>query len=191
MEFKIKNTDNTESTINLDAKTLWESVLKDDEAKKLYQSDLDSKISKGINTFKEQSLPKLVEDEISKRYPAETPEQKKMKELELKIAELDKKNQTERLNAFKLQEMVNNKIPVEFKDFINGDSEDTVKTNIDTFNKLFGTKISEEVQNKFKDNGRTPKTDDDKGLKKYTLEQVKNMTKEEFGKLKPSQIITE
>ena len=55
------------------------------EGAKLLQPRLDSYFSKGLQTWKDNNLNKLIDEEVAKRNPGETPEQKEIRELKAQI----------------------------------------------------------------------------------------------------------
>ena len=57
------------------------------EGKQLIQPKMDSYFSKGLDTWKNNNLQKLIDEEVSRRNPAETPEQKAIRELQQQMAQ--------------------------------------------------------------------------------------------------------
>lgn len=116
-----------------------------------YQSTLDSKVSKGINTFKEKTLPSLIEEEVKKRTDTNlTPEQKRLKELEDQINQMTQEKQyNEKLktNASKLKEK---KLSTDLAKYINTDEDITF------FETLFNEEVQSAVQSKIKSNPAVP-----------------------------------
>jgi hypothetical protein len=58
------------------------SFIESEKGKKLMQPRLDTYFHKGLETWKDKTLPSIIESEISKRNPKETDEQKKLRALE-------------------------------------------------------------------------------------------------------------
>jgi NH3-dependent NAD+ synthetase len=52
-----------------------------EDGKKLLQSLSDNRVTRGIDTWKQNNLDKLVEEEIGKRFPPETEEKKETSRL--------------------------------------------------------------------------------------------------------------
>ncbi len=126
------------------------------EGKKLLQPRLDQHFTKGLETWKEKTLPGLIEEEISKRYPEETKEQKALKKLQ---ADLEAEKQA------RLKESLRNKaitaatekgLPVALVDHFLGQDEETTLANIGKFEAVFQEHLKTAVEAKFKENGRTP-----------------------------------
>ena len=79
-----------------------ENYLGNSEGQKLMQPKLDKYFNKGLETWKQNNLEKLIDEEIAKRYPEETPEMRKIKELEQKLAEKEREAVRKRLDLHQL-----------------------------------------------------------------------------------------
>ena len=116
-----------------------------EDGKKWMQSKLDSYTTKGLATYKtnfmEKDLPKLLNDEITKRYPAETESDKKLRELELKFQESEKDKHNARLQSKLLKVANESKIPDFFVDYAIDKDEESSITRL----KELGTKYTETV----------------------------------------------
>ena len=88
--------------INKDNLTLEElkNIINGNEGFKAWlSSEKDRHFSTSLNTWKENNLSKEVEKEISKRYPAETEEQKKLRDLELKLQAMEQESKMKEIKA--------------------------------------------------------------------------------------------
>jgi len=116
-----------------------------EDGKKWMQSKLDSYTTKGLATYKtnfmEKDLPKLLNDEITKRYPAETESDKKLRELEVKFQESEKDKHNARLQSKLLKVANESKIPDFFVDYAIDKDEESSITRL----KELGTKYTETV----------------------------------------------
>jgi isopropylmalate/homocitrate/citramalate synthase len=138
----------------LSDESVKEYLEKDENGKKLFNSLSDAKVTKAIKTYEEKTLPKLVEEEIKKRNPDETPEQKRIRELEAKFAERDKQASVAERRAKALKYAQEKGYPTEFVDnFLGEDEESTIK-NLDAFGEKYKADIAKEVEEKFKQHGR-------------------------------------
>ena len=63
------------------------------ESHKALKGYRDSFVTKSLDTYREKTLPGLIDEEIKKRHPDETPEQKRIRELEQKLAERERREQ--------------------------------------------------------------------------------------------------
>lgn len=142
----------TLKTVNIDS--VKEYLEKDEAGKKYLQSITDAQVTKGIETFKSKTMPSLIEEEIKRKFPAETEDQKKLRSLE--------ENQAKLQNEIKRKDLLNKaislatekKLPLRIIDRFLGDDEETTIKNIELLESEYNGAISKEVETKFKGNGR-------------------------------------
>ncbi|MGG0619730.1 DUF4355 domain-containing protein [Bacillus altitudinis] len=128
--------------------------LETEEGKKLLQPRLDQHFTKSLDTWKENNLEKIVEDEVSKRNPSKTPEQ-------LEIEKLRKDMESER-NARNREKLVNTALKVADKktlpkdviDFFIGENEESTIENLGKLEESFNAAVQAAVDAKFKESGR-------------------------------------
>lgn len=132
-----------------------QQFLETDEGKRLLQPILDRYHTKSLETWKEKSLPKLIDEKIKELYPDETPEQKKLRELEQKLTDAEKARIKESLRNKALSIATQKGLPLELVDYFVGPDEDTTISNLDGLDKIWKEQIKVGVESKFKDNGRT------------------------------------
>lgn len=143
----------TLKTVNLDS---VKEFLEKDEGKKYIQSLSDAAVTKGIETFKTKTMPGLFEEEFKKRNPAETEEQKMLRQL--------KENQ-QRLEAdLKRKDLLNKaitiatekKLPLKIVERFLGEDDETTVKNLELLETEYNGAIKTAVELKFKENGREP-----------------------------------
>ena len=137
------------------------------EIKGYYTSTVDSKVSKGINTFKEKTLPQLIEEGIkAKSTEGLTEEQKQLKALteELERMKLEKE-QAELLESNR-KKLKDNNLSEDLAKYIKADED------IEFFKNLITDGINAGVQEKIKGNNYTPPTDNNLGGGKITWDMV-------------------
>lgn len=105
-----------------------------EDGKGYLQSYTDSKVSKGIETFKQNNLSKLVEEEIKKRNPQD-PKDLEIQELKQKFEELEKEKARESLlvKASKIAKEKN--IPNDILEYFIGSDEEITMNNLTTLEK--------------------------------------------------------
>lgn len=132
------------------------AFLDTEEGKKLLQPKLDSHFTKGLETWKEKTLPSLIEDEIKKKFPGETEEQKRLRKLEDELAkERQARVKSELVN--KATTLATQKgLPVELVSYFVGQDEDSTVNNLTALENIWQQALEKAVADKFKDNGRTP-----------------------------------
>jgi hypothetical protein len=182
------NSENSTKT-EVDIKTVQAFLESNEEGKKFLQSYTDAKITKALKTYESETVPKLVDSEISKRYPAETPEQKKLKEMESKLASLETEAKREKLVNLALTEAQKRNLPTKLVKYLVADNDEVTLKNIEEFETEYFSAVSNNVDDKLKVGGRrVPQQTQNSGAVKfvedYSQEELRAMTSEEFRKLK-------
>lgn len=124
------------------------------------QSQIDSFVSKGVETFKQGKMQDYIKEAVKKATipPEETPEQKEIRELKEKFAQMEnEKAETEKKLA--REQLVKDargyaeekKYPTELLDFFVGADLDSSKANLDKMNEVINgivkNAINKDVQN--------------------------------------------
>jgi len=125
-----------------------------EEGKKLLQSLSDNRVTRGIDTWKQNNLDKLVEEEIGKRFPPETEEKKKLRDLERKHSELVRELKKKDLLTKAVEIATVKRIPLKLIDKFIGEDEETTLSNLGLFEEIFSKAVEEAVAEKFRANGR-------------------------------------
>lgn len=135
---------------------LTKDFIETEQGSKLIQPKLDSFFSKGLETWKSKSLPEIIKQEVDKRNPDETPEQKRIRELEEKL-------QAQERNAFKadlksktVKELSSNGLPAELSNLLDFNDEDSMQDSIKQFKDIFDAYVNKAVDDRFKSTGKTP-----------------------------------
>ena len=146
-----------------------ENYLQNSEGQKLMQPKLDKYFNKG--------LEKLIDEEIAKRYPEETPEMRKIKELEQKLAEKEREAVRKEL-TIKAQQLASEKgLPTDLATYFIAENEELTIENIEKFDSAYKTHLDNAVIERTK--GTTPKMTASQSPKP---KDVKQMTFEEFAR---------
>lgn len=126
------------------------------EGKKLLQPKLDAHFTKGLETWKEKTLPSLLDEEIKKKFPGETEEQKRLRKLEEELAkERQARVKSELIN--KATTLATQKgLPVELVAYFVGQDEDSTVNNLTALENIWQQHLQKAVEEKFKESGRTP-----------------------------------
>jgi hypothetical protein len=125
-----------------------------EEGKKLLQPRLDQNFHRGLETWKTNNLESIIEEEVKKRNPDKTPEQKKIEELEKKIQDAENARiRGELVNkAFKVAD--EKSLPKDVIDFLIGEDEDKTLENLSKFEQSYTAALQKAVDEKFKAGGR-------------------------------------
>jgi Domain of unknown function (DUF4355) len=128
--------------------------LETDEGKKLIQPRLDLNFTKGLETWKANNLETLVNDELAKRNPAQTEEQKRIAALEKALEDQKKEAQREKLTNIAMKHATEKQLPTDLINFFLADDEDGTTANLGKFEETFTKAVQAAVESKFKSNGR-------------------------------------
>ena len=121
-------------------------------------SEKDRHFSTSLNTWKENNLSKEVEKEISKRYPAETEEQKKLRDLELKLQSMEQESRMKEIKANTMRVINDKKLDSEILDFVLSETEEVTISKIDKLESLIDRLATQRVEEKYKQANTTPST---------------------------------
>ena len=150
----------------------FKNVLENNQMiKGYYTSQMDSSISKAINShdekFRRDKLPKIIEDELKKRSnEGLTPEQIEIKELKTQMEAMKAEKEANDLlnaNRNKLKEA---KLSEDLAKYIKEDSD------IEFFKNLITESVNDGVKNKINNSSYTPPSDGNLGGGKITWDMV-------------------
>lgn len=153
------------------------SYLDTKEGSKLLQPRLDSHFSKGLQTWKDNNLNKLIDEEVAKRNPGETPEQKEIRELKAQIEKDRNEREKEKLTNIAMKKANELGLPLNLVNHFIGTDENTTISNLEDFNKLYQESIQTQVDAKFKQNGRDVNTYGDE-TKQISTSSIADIAKE-------------
>jgi len=180
MSEETKNEQATENKITLEAvKNYLES---DAEGKKWLQAEKDRTVTKGIETWKENNLDKIIDEKTREKYPEETPEQKRLKDLEQKLASVENARVRETLRNKALSKLTESGLPTQLADLVVDKDEESTMSKLDMIQQLWDNGMKQQVENKFKENGRQPAESPNKA-EKLTKEQIAKMSPEKINEL--------
>lgn len=147
---------------------------------------VDKKVGSGIEGFKTNTMAALVEQQVSDRIKKQKDETAAETQFRLINEKLDKveseRKREQHIN--KALEYANGKIPSKYVHKLLGNDADETISNIDEFIKDFNISVNEEVDERFKEHGRTVSYKQNTQPEKtsFTKEEVAKMPKEEFKK---------
>ena len=156
----------------------------DPEGQKLTQSMTDAKVTKGIETWRQNNLDKLlterVEQEITKRYPAETEEQKRLRVLEDKLAASEQARNREALRVVAREQATAKGIPPSLVDHFLGQDENQTAENLAKLESELAAYKQRTVEELYRSLGRQPITTTAADQQTtFTTEQITRMSPQE------------
>ncbi|MCK0470885.1 DUF4355 domain-containing protein [Halalkalibacter sp. APA_J-10(15)] len=131
------------------------AFLETDEGKKLLQPRLDKYFTTGLETWKSNNLQKLVEEEVAKKNPSETPEQKEIRELKEKFAAIEQEKTRETLKNKALSTLTEKKLPTFLLDYLIGNDEDSTNKSLTKFEETWNLQLQSVKEELLKENGTT------------------------------------
>lgn len=131
-----------------------ERYLDSPEGRKLLQPRLDQNFTKGLNTWKEKNLDKLIEDEVKKRNPEKTPEQLELDKLRKEIEDERKARNRETLVNKALKVAKEKNLPDGIIDFFIAEDEENTLANLTKLEEEYSKAVQSSVESKFKEHGR-------------------------------------
>ena len=152
------------------------SFLDTEEGKKVIQPKIDGHFSKGLESWKKNNLEKLIGEEVAKRNPAETPEQKQIRELteRLNKKELEEKRQI--LMNKGLLKADEKKLPKDLVSYFLGEDENSTFTNLDKLESIFNSHISTAVEERLKNGYKPPANNNNNNI------DISKMSMDEYAK---------
>jgi hypothetical protein len=160
------------------------AYLKTEEGKKAalktVQSDIDRRVTEGIESFKTNNLDKLVEEAYNKKHPPEDERDARIRALEERDRQREAELTREKRRTAALQRLGEEQLPVELVDRLIGDTDEDTSTHIETYKKVFTETVNLAVEARMKAN-KPPKPGDDDPTKSEVNPWKKktwNMTKQ-------------
>ncbi len=132
------------------------AFLDTEAGRKLLQPKLDQHFTKGLETWKEKTLPSLLDEEIKKKFPGETEEQKRLRKLEEELAQERQARLKSELQNKATTLATQKGLPVEIISYFVGQDEDTTISNLTALENIWQQALEKAVEAKFKDSGRSP-----------------------------------
>ena len=112
----------------------------------LCDKTVNTRLNKGIESWKEKNLNDLIETEINKRYPQKTEAELKFEEQQKQIEQIQAEKQQLQLQIKYQNLMAENKLPLEILDFVAGEDIQSTISNIERFKKLVEDMVDKHSQ---------------------------------------------
>ncbi|HDP5793735.1 TPA: DUF4355 domain-containing protein [Staphylococcus aureus] len=149
-----------------------------EEGKRFIQPELDRYHSKGLESWKEKNLENLIEQEVQKRNPEQSEEQKRISALEKELEKRDAEAKREKLRSNALGKAQELNLPTSLVDRFLGDSDEDTEQNLKALKETFDKYVQEGVESKFKSSGRDVKESQNQGLESSNVKSIEEMAKE-------------
>lgn len=149
-----------------------------EEGKRFIQPELDRYHSKGLESWKEKNLENLIEQEVQKRNPEQSEEQKRISALEKELEKRDAEAKREKLRSNALGKAQELNLPTSLVDRFLGDSDEDTEQNLKALKETFDKYVREGVESKFKSSGRDVKESQNQDLEPSNVKSIEEMAKE-------------
>nr|WP_077517557.1 DUF4355 domain-containing protein [Staphylococcus aureus] len=149
-----------------------------EEGKRFIQPELDRYHSKGLESWKEKNLEDLIEQEVRKRNPEQSEEQKRFSALEQELEKRDAEAKREKLRSNALGKAQELNLPTSLVDRFLGDSDEDTEQNLKALKETFDKYVQKGVESKFKSSGRDVKESRNQDLDPSNVKSIEEMAKE-------------
>lgn len=149
-----------------------------EEGKRFIQPELDRYHSKGLESWKEKNLEDLIEQEVRKRNPEQSEEQKRISALEQELEKRDAEAKREKLRSNALGKAQELNLPTSLVDRFLGDSDEDTEQNLKALKETFDKYVQKGVESKFKSSGRDVKESQNQDLDPSNVKSLEEMAKE-------------
>lgn len=149
-----------------------------EEGKRFIQPELDRYHSKGLESWKEKNLEDLIEQEVRKRNPEQSEEQKRISALEQELEKRDAEAKREKLRSNALGKAQELNLPTSLVDRFLGDSDEDTEQNLKVLKETFDKYVQKGVESKFKSSGRDVKESQNQDLDPSNVKSIEEMAKE-------------
>ncbi|HHC9945685.1 TPA: DUF4355 domain-containing protein [Staphylococcus aureus] len=149
-----------------------------EEGKRFIQPELDRYHSKGLESWKEKNLEDLIEQEVRKRNPEQSEEQKRISALEQELEKRDAEAKREKLRSNALGKAQQLNLPTSLVDRFLGDSDEDTEQNLKALKETFDKYVQKGVESKFKSSGRDVKESRNQDLDPSNVKSIEEMAKE-------------
>ncbi|EYO88562.1 TPA: DUF4355 domain-containing protein [Staphylococcus aureus] len=149
-----------------------------EEGKRFIQPELDRYHSKGLELWKEKNLEDLIEQEVRKRNPEQSEEQKRISALEQELEKRDAEAKREKLRSNALGKAQELNLPTSLVDRFLGDSDEDTEQNLKALKETFDKYVQKGVESKFKSSGRDVKESRNQDLDPSNVKSIEEMAKE-------------
>lgn len=125
----------------------------------LCDKTVNSRLDKGIESWKNSNLENLINEEINKRYPQKTEAEIKFEEQQKALEKVQEEKKQLELQVKYQSLMSENNLPMEVLDFVTGKDIESTISNIERFKNLTEKYINMMVEQRFADGPKPSKSE--------------------------------
>ena len=109
---------------------------------------MDQFASRAIETFKTKTMPNIIQEEVAKLNPAETPEQKRIKALEVQMAETERQKKQLEMRGIAQEALTKSGLPTTFASYVVSDSPEATRHKVQELEMGIQEIVSQHVEAK-------------------------------------------
>ncbi|WRN57678.1 DUF4355 domain-containing protein [Staphylococcus aureus] len=128
--------------------------------------------------MEKKNLEDLIEQEVRKRNPEQSEEQKRISALEQELEKRDAEAKREKLRSNALGKAQELNLPTSLVDRFLGDSDEDTEQNLKALKETFDKYVQKGVESKFKSSGRDVKESRNQDLDPSNVKSIEEMAKE-------------
>ncbi len=129
-----------------------------DPDRQAIQPILDKYFNKGLETWKSNHLDSIIEDEVVKRNPGETEQDKRIRKLEEQVKSAEAAAKRERLQSHANRIASENGLPTDIVSHFVADDEETTESNLERLKSTLEDYTAQVVKARFREGGREVQT---------------------------------
>ncbi|MDP9675772.1 macrodomain Ter protein organizer (MatP/YcbG family) [Paenibacillus jamilae] len=148
------------------------------EAKSWFDSTVDKRSAKSLETWKANHLESAVDAEIKKRFPAKDEKDIEVEKLRTEVENMKLEKQRERLTSQAIKIASEKKLPLPLVDFFIDADEEATTANLAVLEQSLQGAIQQQVEQRLKGDGYTPPANSTG--RTFTLDSIKGMSPTEI-----------
>ncbi|WP_342416715.1 DUF4355 domain-containing protein [Paenibacillus sp. FSL R10-2782] len=148
------------------------------QAKSWFDSTVDKRSAKSLETWKANHLESAVDAEIKKRFPTKDEKEIEVEKLRAEVEHMKLEKQRERLTSQAIKIASEKKLPLPLVDFFIGTDEEATTANLAMLEQSLQLAIQQQVEQRLKGDGYTPPASSTSST--FTLDAIKGMSQNEI-----------
>ncbi|MGW8957358.1 DUF4355 domain-containing protein [Paenibacillus sp. NPDC055715] len=148
------------------------------EARSWFDSTVDKRSAKSLETWKANHLESAVDTEIKKRFPTKDEKEIEVEKLRAEVEHMKLEKQRERLTSQAVKIASEKKLPLPLVDFFIGADEEATTANLAMLEQALQQAIQHQVEQRLKGDGYTPPASSTGST--FTLDSIKGMSPNEI-----------
>ncbi|MET3211306.1 UNVERIFIED_CONTAM: hypothetical protein ABIC26_004273 [Paenibacillus sp. PvR008] len=160
------------------AKGIEQFIQSNKEAKSCFDSTVDKRSAKSLETWKANHLESALDAEIKKRFPAKDEKEIEVEKLRAEVENMKLEKQRERLTSQAIKIASEKKLTLPLVDFFIGADEEATTANLAILEQSLQLAIQQQVEQRLKGDGYTPSAGSTGNT--FTLDSIKGMSPNEI-----------